>query len=142
MLTKLFFLSVFVMAMLPVVILTLMFLKRLTAIKSGTVRMSYFRLYKTGKVEMPDELLAVSRNYSNLFELPVLFFTVSILYFYFDLISVFSVVMAWLFVVSRVVHSIIHLSSNNILHRYKVFFLGTIFVVSLWFNLFIQVMRQ
>ena len=42
------------------------------------------------------------------------------------------VVLAWLFVASRVVHMLIHTGGNNVLHRFLAFITGFTFLVLLW----------
>ena len=69
-------------------------------------------------------------NYSNQFEAPVIFFVLCIFMTLVDLstrvhsISPLFITLAWLFVVTRVVHAAIHLTFNRVPIRFLVFFLG------------------
>ena len=128
-------------AMLTMVLLTFavavyLFLLRVNAVKKGEVRISYFRL-NNGK-DVPDRLLQAARNYSNLFEVPTLFYVGCALTLALHLESAATLVLSWVFVGSRIVHSWIHLSYNNVLHRMKAFMLGNICVLLIWVMLVLQ----
>lgn len=74
------------------------------------------------KAETPDNVQAPSDNYENLFELPVLFYALCIAAVAAGIQSIFLLVLAWLFVVARTVHSVIHCTYNKTMHRAKAFF--------------------
>lgn len=133
-------------AMLTMVLLTFavavyLFLLRVNAVKKGEVRISYFRLNKDKAMpdrDVPDRLLQAARNYSNLFEVPTLFYVGCALTLALHLESAATLVLSWVFVGSRIVHSWIHLSYNNVLHRVKAFMLGNICVLLIWIMLVLQ----
>ena len=92
------------------------------------------RELKAGKVDMPrrglhedawpDSVLQINNNLRNQFELPVLFYAVCIVLWGLDAVGVIALVLAWLFVLSRIVHTWIHLGSNYIPNRRRVFTVG------------------
>jgi hypothetical protein len=57
----------------------------------------------------------------NLLEIPVLFYVVSIVAFAAHLADPPAVVLAWTYVGLRVLHSLVHLTYNNVIHRLVVF---------------------
>ncbi|PUA26572.1 MAG: hypothetical protein B0W54_22755 [Cellvibrio sp. 79] len=121
-------------AMFALVLLSLgvafrMLFLRVKAIKTGQVRISQFRL-NTG--EMPADIAQAAKNYSNLFEIPVLFYIAGTIAIAMDVESLAMVVFAWLFVVSRLVHSWVHLTYNNVIHRMWAFMAGNICLVIIW----------
>lgn len=120
----------FAMVLLTFVVGIHMFKLRLKAVKSGDVRLSYFRL-NTG-AEPPVALELASRNYSNLFEVPVLFYTAGAVALALQIDSIAITIIGWLFVVTRITHSWIHLTSNNVIRRMQAFMAGNICVVALW----------
>ena len=71
-------------------------------------------------------------NYSNQYEAPLLFFILCILMTLIDIssrinsIDTLFITTAWVFVVSRFAHAIIHLSFNHILTRFLVFLIGVL----------------
>jgi hypothetical protein len=96
------------------------------------------KAFRTMQGELPDFVLRTTRNYNNQFELPVLFYVACTLYLALGIHSTFALATAWLFVFSRVIHAIVHLTYNNILHRMCVFWIGVILALALWVNLVIQ----
>lgn len=79
----------------------------------------------------PDEVRKVANNIRNQFQVPVLFFVLVLALFAHGSADVFALVLAWLFVASRVVHSYIHIGSNYVPNRTRVFKLGMLCVVVL-----------
>ncbi len=109
---------------------------RFASVKSGEVSAKYFKLMDGGNV--PEIVTKTSRNFNNQFEVPVLFYVVCCLYISLGIESDLAVIFAWLFVVSRMVHSYIHLTYNYIIHRMLSFWAGLMFVLALWIVLFIN----
>jgi hypothetical protein len=92
------------------------------------------RELKAGKVDLPrrglhedawpDSVLQVNNNIRNQFELPVLFYGVCFILWGLEAVGVVALVLAWLFVVSRSAHTWIHLTSNYIPNRRRLFTVG------------------
>jgi hypothetical protein len=76
--------------------------------------------------------LKVSNNYKNLFELPVLFYAVTAFALITRMVDPWMFGLAWLFVLSRVAHSIIHLTSNLVVWRGTAFLVGFAVVAAMW----------
>lgn len=92
-----------------------MFRVRVRALKKREVAYKYFQTYSG---ESPQEkTLVVGRHFDNQFQVPMLFFLVSTLAIAFDKGSVLTVVLAWLFVLTRLVHSYVHLGTNHLTKR-------------------------
>lgn len=102
---------------------------RLKAVKNGAMKLSQFRL-NTG--EIPDEITQTARNYSNLFEIPVLFYAAGATAIAMGTDSTGLLIAGWVFVLARVFHSIIHLTSNNVIHRFRAYFIGLLSVLVMW----------
>ena len=79
----------------------------------------------------PDDVRKVANNIRNQFQVPVLVFVLVLALFAHGSADVFALTLAWLFVASRVVHSYIHIGSNYIPNRTRVFKLGLLFVIGL-----------
>ena len=109
---------------------------RLSSVKKGNVKAKYFRLM-AGQ-EVPEIIIKTTRNFNNQFEVPVLFYVVCTLYISLNIESLVAIVLAWVFVFLRCLHSYIHLTYNNILHRMSVFFLAFFCVIALWVNLLVE----
>lgn len=121
-------------AMFAMVLLTfgvafrLLFL-RIKGVKSGKVKIGQFRL---NNGEIPTDIILAARNYSNLFEVPTLFYISGTIAIVMDVESVSLTTFAWLFVLSRLIHSWIHLTYNNVIHRLWAFMAGNFCVLAMW----------
>jgi hypothetical protein len=81
---------------------------------------------------VPGYVSIPNRNYMNLLELPMLFYVVGIVLYVTGGASTLAIVVAWAFVALRVVHSIIHLSYNRVLHRLAAFSAANTALAVLW----------
>lgn len=71
-------------------------------------------------------------NFRNLFELPVLFYLALVVAAQAGLASTQVLVLAWLFVILRAVHSWIQCTYNKVMHRFKVYVAGGLVLWTLW----------
>jgi hypothetical protein len=103
---------------------------RFLAVRRGDLSPSYYELNRGGKV--PDYLAKVSQNYDNLLELPILFYVLACLLYVTDKVEPAQLVMAWLFVGSRYVHSYIHTTTNRLRPRMRGFLFGALILIVMW----------
>ena len=101
------------------------------------VRTDDFRAGESSAV--PASVSVANRNLVNLLELPTLFYVVCLLLFVTAGASRVAVLVAWAFVALRVLHSLIHLSYNRVMHRLFVFSLSCIALAVLWVMAFVHV---
>lgn len=73
----------------------------------------------------PDSVLKISNNVQNQFESPVLFYALCFMLWALNVVNVFALLVAWVYVVLRAVHVIVHTGSNEIPVRKKVFMAST-----------------
>jgi hypothetical protein len=128
----------FAMMLLVAIVVTLLWSLRKNAIRSRQVSIKYYRAY-AGDGE-PEYNKVVSRHYSNLFEMPVLFYTVVILTFVTQHATVWMVGCAWAYVLCRYVHSYVHLTNNNVIVRFGVFLLSGIVLLVMWILLLVMLL--
>jgi hypothetical protein len=83
---------------------------------------------------VPPHVSIPNRNYMNLLELPVLFYVVAVLLLVSPCTSLTSIYLAWLYVGLRIVHSVIHLTYNKVLHRLVAFAASNAVLVALWID--------
>lgn len=126
----------FVMVMLTFIILLFTFRVRSSSVKSGEVSIKYFSVYQGEHI--PEIVHKTSRHFSNLFEIPVLFYVAGLLYVTLDQTSSFTVNCAWAFVASRIVHTCIHLGYNNVVHRLIVYAIGVACVLAMWISIVVN----
>ncbi len=74
----------------------------------------------------PKEVLLVSNNITNQFEVPALFYVLCLTFVALNGVSSLALGLATLFVLSRYVHAYVHVTSNFVPVRMKVFSLGVV----------------
>ena len=123
----------FVLVILTMVIMVLTARVRIESVQSGTVPQSYYSLMEGH--DIPDFVAKTTRNFNNLFEVPTLFYAGGAVYLALDQAGQLPIISAWIFVAARVIHSIIHLSYNNVLHRLVIFAIGNLSVLVMWLGI-------
>jgi hypothetical protein len=98
---------------------------RVAAVNAGEVRLKDIALDGS---KWPER----ANNYQNQFELPVLFYAVIALLVATGLADGVSLVLAWGFVASRLVHSFIQVGTNNVVHRLYAFAAGLAALAAMW----------
>jgi hypothetical protein len=106
---------------------------RWRAVASGEAKSDQFKV----RTQEPARSVAVSNNLMNQYELPVLFYVLCLGFFVTHGVSYVVVVLAWLFVLARCVHSFVHIAWNNIRYRGRSFGIGFLLVIvmAVWFAL-------
>lgn len=107
----------------------LMFRQRYLAIKTGKVDPKYFKSYQ---MEAPRELETMKNHFSNQFEIPTLFFVTCLSVIMLNVVTPLLTALGYLFILTRFVHTYIHLGSNKVPPRAFVFFLGVFIIVLMW----------
>jgi len=125
--------AMFVLVILTMVIMVLTARVRIESVQSGTVPQSYYSLMEGH--DIPDFVAKTTRNFNNLFEVPTLFYAGGAVYLALDQAGQLPIISAWIFVAARVMHSIIHLSYNNVLHRLVIFAIGNLSVLVMWLGI-------
>jgi len=92
---------------------------RRNAVIRGEIPFSYYRVFRGA--EPTDLVLKTTNNFKNLLETPTLFYVVCILAIVLKYETTLMMSLAWLYVLLRVVHSYIHLTYNNVIHRLYAF---------------------
>lgn len=123
----------FALILLTFIVMYSMLVLRVKAVKQRKISPRYFKLNKGA--EIPEQIEAVSQNYTNLFELPTLFYAVCIIVMVLDINSAYFIYHAWAFVVLRYLHSYIHTTYNHVLHRLAAFALSGLVLLSMWIKL-------
>ncbi len=123
------FLPMFGMFLLTFVVWVYMYARRIPFITSNNLTPEQLTPAKFAELQ-PPEVSNPSDNLKNLFELPVVFYAVCLYLYAVGQVDTAYVWAAWLFLLFRVLHSIMHCSVNVVIVR---FWLYAIACVALWF---------
>jgi Uncharacterized protein conserved in bacteria len=88
----------------------------------------------------PPHVRQIENNYLNQFELPVLFYVLTILSMMTRHADLLFVLLAWVFVVLRIFHAYVHLTSNVMKIRGPLFFAGLIILTIMWVIFIVRIM--
>ncbi|UXI70184.1 MAPEG family protein [Tahibacter amnicola] len=115
------------------VLLTIAVYVRLAAAKAKAVREGQVDPERRGLYDdaWPASVQKVNNNIRNQFEVPVLFYVLTIMLWQLGTTGPLAQALAWLFVGSRIVHAYIHTGSNIVPVRRKVFMAGCAIVVAM-----------
>ena len=107
-------------------------------LKNKEIKLSQFRL---NEGEFPDELLSARYQFQNMFEVPILFYLLCILHLIINNYTSIDVLLAWGFVIFRVLHFFIRLKNQrnlNIKLRTYIFIISLLFLTIGWFSFIIK----
>lgn len=127
------FLPMFALVLFTFAIAILVLLTRIVSVSRRRMETNYFALMH-GEGVSP-AVQKTTRCYNNLFEMPVLFYAVSILFIGLGIEPASGALLGWLYVLFRVLQAAIHLTYNNPLHRLVPFLIGNVVLFVLWLDL-------
>ena len=119
------------MVLLTIVVLYRMVRGRVAAVRSGAVDAHFYKTYQGENTE-PHKVAQQVRHFSNLFENPVLFYVACVVAMVSGLGGTPMIVLAWLFVATRIVHAIIHLTTNRIPRRIAAYASSWTVLAAMW----------
>jgi hypothetical protein len=105
----------------------------LVRVRAGVRKEIVVEDFKYGESSsVPSHVSLPNRNMMNLLELPVLFYVVCLMLFVIAGVTPLAVSLAWTYVALRIVHSLVHLTYNNVIHRLTAFALSNGVLVIIW----------
>ncbi len=104
-------------------------IRRFRAAFVGRVEAVDFQYGESARV--PADVALPNRLFMNLVEVPVLFYTVGVIFFVTTCVDATVVGLAWLYFGLRMIHSFIYLTYNHVVHRFFVFATSNVVVVAL-----------
>lgn len=114
--------------LLTLVVIAVLGARRLNAVKTRQVNVKKAVLDNRA---WPDSVLQASNNLANQFEVPVLFYVLSLILYSAEGVGLTVLVLAWVFVLSRYIHAFIHLGSNYVPARFGAFIFGCFMLLGL-----------
>lgn len=113
---------------------------RFRAVREKRVDPRYYKVYR-GDGE-PEDVAVVARHLNNLYEAPVLFYAGTAIAFAAGASGATLVAVAWSYVLLRYLHTAIHLGSNKVLWRFRVFALSWLALFAFWILLGVELAGQ
>ncbi|KQP09880.1 hypothetical protein ASF28_01485 [Methylobacterium sp. Leaf99] len=102
---------------------------RFAAVSAGGVKVGDIAL---GQKAWPARAQQAANAYANQFELPVLFYALVPLAFATRKADLFFVVLAWMFVATRIVHAGVFITTNHVPYRFRAFVAGVVVLLVMW----------
>ena len=110
---------------------------RVAAVKSGTVKARDVALRQPNWPERTTQLI---NAYQNQLELPVLFYLLMVTAFFSAHMTMTLAVLSWLFVASRLLHALVHVTTNEMRRRFFLFLAGAVILVLMWLLFLLDVL--
>ena len=122
-------LPVFVQVALTFVLLMRLGSGRLRTLSAGKTKVRDIAL---GESNWPSDVTQVGNCFNNQFQLPMLFYVLVVLALFLHKADLLFVIMSWIFVISRVVHAGVHITSNNVNQRFAAYTVGMVVLLLMW----------
>ena len=130
-------LPVFVLVGLTFALLLWMAGARRQALVGGETKVRDIAL---GQQNWPKRTTQIGNSFANQFELPLLFYILIALALPLRHADLFIVLMSWVFVVTRLVHTGIFVTSNNVKQRSLAWFAGVLVLFAMWIYFALRVL--
>jgi hypothetical protein len=111
---------------------------RIAAVKAREMQRSQYVLVENE----PPHLARLTNNVRNQFELPVLFYALVLMLVAINRVTMLDVILAWIFVILRVVHFFAHTKGQNVLVRMRFFGFGLLAVMLLAIHVLLIVLGE
>lgn len=129
----------FAMVLLTAVVLTITYRARVRAVRENVLPSAYYRIYQGGTE--PDYAAKPARHFVNLFEAPTLFYAACLVALATRATGPAILVLAWAYFALRVIHAWIHIGSNRLRHRIRIYAVSWVVLLALWICVVVAVAR-
>ncbi len=121
----------FAMVFLTFLVWIYMYIRRINFITSKKIRPQDFAASSTTLAQIsPANVSNPSDNFKNLFEMPIIFYAFVLYLFITKQVDTIYINASWIFVVFRILHSVVHCTFNLIMLR---FYLYLFSAIAIWF---------
>jgi hypothetical protein len=127
---KLLVLTVVAEVLLISIIMVIMGRRRFRAARNKEISLGAFRTMDLAGAN--EGVITASRNFDNQFQMPMLFMFGVVLVLQFQLADVVFVLIGALYVALRLLHSIVHITSNHVRRRFNLFLLSCVVLWAFW----------
>jgi hypothetical protein len=106
--------------------------------RAGFARRVNYGDFRYGEsANVPGDVSLPNRNYMNLLELPVLFYVLCLSLHATAHVTAATFWLAWAYVAFRALHSVVHLTYNNVRHRGLAFAASNIVLAVMWVRFYL-----
>jgi hypothetical protein len=119
----------FAMVFITIIVWVYMYIRRISFIKSRKLNPKELEPAAFAQIS-PPSVSNPSDNLKNLFEIPVIFYTLTLYLFVTKQVDTWYVNAAWVFVAFRALHSAVHCTFNLIMLRFYLYLFAT---MAIWF---------
>ena len=130
-------LPLFVQVAMTFVLLFWMGRARVATIARGQVKVRDIAL---GQSAWPERATQIANCFHNQLQLPVLFYLLVVLALFTRKTDLVFVVLSWAFVLLRLLHAFIHVTSNHVPTRFRWFLAGAVVLLVMWLIFAVQLM--
>lgn len=116
------------------IMMLIMYRKRVNEMKTKRIHPQRTKTRSIAHGVLTDSESAAD-NYANLLESPILFYVAILLTLMLMVQDSILVALAWIYVASRYLHSFIHVTYNQVMHRFSVFIFSSFVLLAIWVRL-------
>lgn len=113
---------------LTLTMLIILGVRKAKAVKAGEVNRQQAAL--DNRV-WPADVVKVSNNIANQFEVPVLFYVLCLVLYSMNAAGIVAIALAWAFALSRFAHAYVHIGSNYVPMRMRLFLVGCLVLIAM-----------
>ena len=128
----------FILMLFTIISLFILLFARVIALRKDHLNISHLKDMSFSNIKSKWILIA-SRHYENLGILTNVFYICILIIVFLNYTNTAYITLAWLFVAFRIVHSLIHLTYNNVIQRMAAFLISNCFLITMLMTLIIEV---
>lgn len=128
---------VFVQVLLTFVLMNWMRVERFGAIRRGEVKVHDIALREAN---WPPRAAQIANAFHNQLELPVLFYVLVAFLMITTQVNIWFLVLAWVFVIARIVHAVVHTTTNAVRQRFATHAIGAAVLLIMWILFAIRIL--
>lgn len=133
---KLLVLMMFLQVLLTSGVMILMGRRRFAAARNREFHHSAFRTMDLAGAN--ERVITASRNFDNLFQMPLLFFVGVLAVLQQQQADLIFVVLAGVYVALRLLHTLVHVTSNHVRSRFNLFLASCVVLWAFWLRLVVS----
>ncbi len=112
---------------------------RVGALRRGEVKLKDIAL---GQSAWPDRITQIANTHNNQYQLPVLLYVLVGFALITAKVDVWLVAGAWIFVLSRLAHAYVYVTTNHVPARFRTYVVGAFVLAAMWLWLAVRVLAE